>query len=669
MADRQTGSASDLMTFYDNYQSPLAAGSYRFVLQQTVSVEGQDPRHYYQDQPFEVLAPRYSIDNSEIQSYYPPSGGVADYQNNLPHLVLRTRSLPWERKPWPDAEREPWLALLMLSEQDIADGNASVKMGSLADLKPDDGSAAVWSRKEGRATVVVPKFARNEDPASPVRLLDLDPAVFLNICPRAADCTMLAHIRRVDLTDKPPQAVADGEFAVLVANRFPQAGASTVHLISLEGWKDLLASGRPGGGSRVRLITLANWSFVSDPAGHDTFGGRIGRLGKNAGRFAAPAPASGGGPYVKEALARGYVPVDYRPLGSTPAFAWYRGPLSPLPRRPLNLLNEAAFKRADAALIFDDRTGVMDVSYASAWQLGRLLALASPAFVAGLRVFVEHSENAAEFARRISAFLELHRSAFDDLRSTTAPQPEQVRLTDELVQWIARLALLYPVPLHYLVPHPALLPPESLRFFHLDDNWVDALMDGALSIAVRTLADQERIVPRAELQTALSAILYQYRSRLQRKQGQSLPSEPYFKVPKSGFLLRSTIVTDWPGVEVIAVTGGNPGDKGQRILRLDQLSDGVLFCLARGSIEQVIFREPREGITFGVDTRGAIKARKSGQIINVKKDFLRKLRPGVVEVAELWTRLEGSEGPDAGSAAFAVQMIRMPEEQVIQWGD
>ena len=58
--------ATDSLTFYDNYQTPLKAGSYRFVLQQTVKVEGEGARHYYRDQPFEVQAPRYRIDGSEI---------------------------------------------------------------------------------------------------------------------------------------------------------------------------------------------------------------------------------------------------------------------------------------------------------------------------------------------------------------------------------------------------------------------------------------------------------------------------------------------------------------------------------------------------------------------------------------------------------------------------
>ena len=188
---------------------------------------------------------------------------------------------------------------------------------------------------------------------------------------------------------------------------------------------------------------------------------------------------------MDNALKRGYVPLDYKPLHSTPTLAWYRGPLAPFPRQRLN---RPAFDRADAALIFDDKNGMMDVSYASAWELGRLLALSSPAFAKGLHLFVERSQNAAEFAKEIESFLEQHRSSFKDPSSLPpSPAKEKITIADELVEWIARLALLYPVPFQYLVPHTSLLPQESLRFFHLDDNWVNALVDGALSIAVRSV--------------------------------------------------------------------------------------------------------------------------------------------------------------------------------------
>jgi hypothetical protein len=668
--ERQAAPAPEAMVFYDNYEAPLEAGSYRFVLQQTITVEGEAARHYYRDQRFEVLAPRYTIAGDELQARFPPPGGVADYQNALPHLVLRTRNLPWERRVWRGEGREPWLALLVLSEQEVSESRAEVKIGTVADLAPSEPSAAVWSRAETGATIMLPNFTREEDPVTPLRLLDLDLKLFLALCPRREELPLLAHIRRVDIADKAPtEMVTDGEFAVLVANRFPQPGANTIHLISLEGWGGLLdaPAGQSHAATRLRLVTLGSWGFVSDPAGNDTFGGLMRRLRNGAAVFAAPTaqPAPGVDAYVKQALARGYVPVDYQPSESTPTFAWYRGPLAPLVRPSLN---RPPFRRADSALIFDERTGLFDVSYAAAWQLGRLLALSSPAFAKGLRLFVERSHNAAEFARRVETFLELHRSAFEDLSKGGAPQHsvEELVVTDELVEWIARAALLYPAPFHYLVPHPSLLPPESLRFFHLDDNWVDALVDGALSIAVRSLAD-EGIASRDDMQSALSRIVYQHRLRLQGKRPEWQPSKRYMGVPKSGFLLRSSIVTGWPGVEVTATTDAEPDPNLPEILRLDQIADGVLFCLARGAIKQVTFREPRESVAFGVDTTGAVTSRATLETFNVRPGLLRAdARAGVTDIAALRRRLSG--GSKVGPADFAVQMIRMPEEQVIKWG-
>jgi hypothetical protein len=666
--EQQTGPA--LMDFYDNYQSPLPAGSYRLVLQQTVSLEGGETNHYYRDQPFEVLAPRYTVEGSEIQAYFPPPGGVADYRNVLPHLVLRTRNLPWERKVWSEEGGVPWLVLLVLSGQDVLEGRAEVKTGTVADLAPDDTNAAFWSRTENGATVMLPIFSREgEEAGTPVRLLDLDLGLFLKLCPRREELPLLAHIRRVDTADKVPlEMVADGEFAVLVSNRFPEAGANTVHLISLEGWHKLLdaPAGQAHAEARVRLVTLGSWSFVSDAAGRDTFGGLMQRLRKNAAVFGVPPLAQGGDAYVNGALARGYVPVDYRPLESTAAFAWYRGPLSPLVTKPLG---QPPFRRADAALVYDDKKGLFDLSYAAAWQLGRLLALASPAFTKGLRLFVEQSHNAAEFARQVKEFVELHRSAFKGLKERT-PQPgdERIAVADELVEWIARAVLLYPVPFHYLVPHPALLPQESLRFFNLDNNWVDALVDGALSVAVRSHVD-EGVAERADMQAALSKIVYQHRLRLLGQDPEWNPSERYMDVPKSGFLLRSSIVTDWPGVEVIATTDAPRAANLPKILRLDQIADGVLFCLARGSIKEVTFREPREGLTFGVDTDGNVEARTSKKRLKARPDLLRNgARPGVADVAALRDKLAELEKREVGPAEFALQMIRMPEEQVIKWG-
>jgi hypothetical protein len=644
------------ITFYDNYEAALPAGSYRIVLQQTVNLEGDPARHYYRDQKFAILAPRYAIEADEIQARFPPGGGVADYRNILPHLVLGTRNLPWERRPG-DAG-EPWLALLVVSEQDVVDGKVVFKTGTVADLVPR--SLNEWWRPDEAGPVLLPKFKREEDANTPVRLLDLNLDLFRKLCPNRKDLPLLAHIRQVDIANKVPlEMVADGEFSVLVANRFPPLGANTVYLISLEGWTDLLdtPATTPQAASRVRLITLGNWSFVNDPNGHDTFGGLMKQLTENSKVFGITLPATSGEEYVDKALGRGYVPLDYKPVDSTPSFAWYRGPLAPLRR---NRLTQTVFERADAAMIFDTGKGILDVSYAAAWELGRLLALSSPAFVKGLRLSVEGRQNADEFAREIKEFLELHRSSFKNLIPEHKPL-DQVAITDELVEWIARLVLLYPVPFHYLVPHQSLLPSESLRFFHLDDNWVDALVDGAFSIAVRDVV-KERKALRSDLQKTLSKIVYQHRLRLQGQNPTWDPDESYMSIPKSGFLLRSRIVTGWPGVEVTATTSATQDGLLPQILRFDQIADGVLFCLARGLINEVTFREPREGLTFGVGSDGKLEARKTGKTLDVQKDLLHSGSSGVVDIAKL-----GQQLTSTGSAEFATQMIRGPEEQSIKW--
>jgi hypothetical protein len=651
--------SSELMKLYDNYKAPIPAGSYRFVLQQTVKVEGEAERHYYRDQSLEVIAPRYSIEPDEVHAFFPPAGGVADYQNVLPHLILRARNLPWERV-LEGSKGEPWLALLVLSEQDMLAGRVEMKIGTVADLQPqtpddlntDFSKLDHWTRMDLGQSCVLPRFTRKEDANTPVRLLDLDLKLFLQLCPRRDELPLLAHIRHVDVANKVPmEMVANGEFSVLVANRFPSMGTNTIHLISLEGWENVIGkSTLPA--TRARLITLANWTFVCDSSGRDTFSGLMRQLRKNSSVIGVKLPAPTPHAQVNEALARGYVSVDYKPLDSTATMAWYRGPLSPLRRRR----NTKTFLRADEALIFDDQTGVMDVSYAAAWELGRLLGLSSPAFAKGLRFFVESYQNAVEFTRQLNDFLRLHSDAFRERKH------EQVAIADDLIEWLARLVMLYPVPFHYIVPHASLLPPESVRFFHLDDNWIDALLDGALSLAARVMPEDQDISARNDLQSALSKIVYQHRLRLQGKDPQWKPNENYMEIPKSGFLLRSSVVTNWPGIEVSATSSGAPDQTMPNIVRFDQVADGVLFCLARGSLDQLIFREPREGLTFGVNSSGEVQFGQPTQTVNVKSLRRDDGLDGIVDIAALKSKLACT-----GSAQFAVRMIRQPEEQVIEW--
>src|SRR5438874_2868368 len=71
------------------------------------------------------------------------------------------------------------------------------------------------------------------------------------------------------------------------------------------------------------------------------------------------------------------------------------------------------------------------------------------------------------------------RLTFNEAFARNAPD---VRVPEYLTQWLGRLRLLYGVPFTNLVPHSMLLPKESIRFFYVDRNWTDRLVDGALSV-------------------------------------------------------------------------------------------------------------------------------------------------------------------------------------------
>jgi hypothetical protein len=180
---------------------------------------------------------------------------------------------------------------------------------------------------------------------------------------------------------------------------------------------------------------------------------------------------------------------------------------------------------------------------------------------------------------------------------------------DYLTQWLSSLYLLEDVPFTNLLPNEALLPPESVKFFYVDSNWLDCLIEGALSIGIQSSRD-------VYYQNLTKNVLYggtykdarQARSRLLQKYTYKKPvltSEAVDKTSMGGMFLRSTIVTSWPGLEVKAyaqtLADSDEPDTTTLIplLRMDRLSDDVLLCLWNAVPKVITINQPQEGIQFG----------------------------------------------------------------------
>lgn len=170
-------------------------------------------------------------------------------------------------------------------------------------------------------------------------------------------------------------------------------------------------------------------------------------------------------------------------------------------------------------------------------------------------------------------------------------------LSDDVLDWLADLLLLRGVPLSYLVPHPDLLPPESIRFFHVDPNFTAHLIDGALTAADLGAFDRAFHRPIA---------LALRKQAEQRLAGRLFPNEnpEFLALPQlSGLLFRSEIVRRWPG---LSVTGyDKSGDLGSalQLARKDRLAAGLMIVLFAGVPRRVDIAEPFEGARFGVEPK------------------------------------------------------------------
>ncbi|MEQ9499626.1 MAG: hypothetical protein RIT81_22255 [Deltaproteobacteria bacterium] len=710
------------LQFIEGYPSQLTAGAYRVSVANvapalTANLKGRDF-------DFEIAGPRLRLPRGEVHSMVPPDGARGGFEDVLPHVVLTNHALPWSRsidgRDVSGLPNDPWLAVLVFDGADLESGRAVLRRGVSVDDAVDAGTP-----DPSDGAITRPRLAnleardRFEPPASedaapqPVKLdvVDVDRDLFEAIRPRGNDTRLLSHIRHVHLgarqrnADGPP-IVQAGAFPIVVANRFGTTGPNLACLVSLEGHV-----GRPDAAT-VRVLVFASWTFtvVSDEQiradaeqGTVTDGGFRELAGNlDCGWLARSAPQADDA--VRALLESGRTVVPYVARDHSRSAAVYRGPLAPVPveAEPRTSL----LLSGDGALRFDPQLGVFDVSYAAAYEIGRLLALQDRTFAksvidyrranhqarhreanglareervttepprhilesldrfvrnaAGRRRFDEIRDRGAVLgrthARRVEAQgldgdtlwndldpllsytpedrdkfmrayrraagrrygaivaevrriladqdIEAARLAFGDIAE---PPPAPTPVTEEeptsawrpfvgvlppsMTQWLGELVRLRGVPFDYLVPDERTLPEHSLRFFYIDEAWVEALVAGALSPGRATRQDEAHD----------SEMMLQHTDVLHAKRH----DEDGRERRTTGLLLRSRALAGWPGLEVRGyLTSDAPDgvvDESFRapVLRHEWLSPSVCLVLFDGEVKRVELREPPEALHFG----------------------------------------------------------------------
>ncbi len=542
---------------FSQYHRPgLADGDYTITVTQTIQTDDDKipTTTFSAARDFAVQGARFALQPTDVYAFFPPHGSLGDHTNVLPHIALTRSTLPWERSAG-GTDDPPWLALLLFDDAETPTPNV-IPLGELTDGSAKYPDTTTESLETGQAS------------SDNITVVDIPWGTLQKLLPSAEDLSLLAHVRQG--TDDSGNLVGE-ELAVLICNRLPLAGAtSTVHLVSLEG--RYTASGFDAQDAAdddlVRLISLRSWSFTcTDPA--QSFSGLLENIDLAPSTLRLPAV---GNDTADRYLEMGYVPLPHHlRRDGLQTVSWYRGPLSPSDSSTELALPARA---ADELLTYNLNNGLLDASYAAAWEIGRLLALQSKPFSLGLYNWKRAC------ARQAAAAAQAEDYAHLDIGCAATEAPA---LPDTGSSWLSDLGLLQGIPFNYLVPDERMLPQESLRFFNINTYWMACLFDGAFSIGRTTTTDLGRD---AEAKALIDAYLPQ---------------------DISGFLLRSDLVSGWPGLLVAGYdtiyddTDDISSETTLPLVRMDRLSANVLLCLFEGQVRTVEMRQKPEALHFGLD--------------------------------------------------------------------
>ncbi|GHE55777.1 hypothetical protein [Roseivirga thermotolerans] len=167
---------------------------------------------------------------------------------------------------------------------------------------------------------------------------------------------------------------------------------------------------------------------------------------------------------------------------------------------------------------------------------------------------------------------------------------------NDCTTWLSGLLSLKGVPFNYLIADEKMLPKESIRFFQVDDLWLDALLQGAFSIGRIT-----------ELDKKLDEHNY-----LSVREDAVTQETGYKENVFSGFLMRSQLVQSYPTMVYKAYDSAG---KELSKVRLEKISDSVILGIFAGEkpqnpqvgtpvdqrIAKLYIQEPQEGLHFGID--------------------------------------------------------------------
>ncbi|MFZ7114590.1 MAG: hypothetical protein ACO1G9_04345 [Bacteroidota bacterium] len=580
------------LILYTDHQPSLQEGDYKITATPSFSLDSK--QQYASTNPipileFTVAAEKDSLNLQSVHSVFPPAGGFGSYDEVLPHIVLQRSTLPWEVEIVSGNPSIPWLALLLIPEND---NSYTITTKSNGDVPYTEISVNSYSDFES-------KFPASFDQVS-----------------------QLTHVR----------GEGGSELAVIIGKRHPLAGVkNTVHLVSLENVKKFPLSSNP-----VTFKSIYSWSFFCNE--HFRISAEVleeylvelnsidpaVKLGDVLLPFAdqeffsweelkktvldpliSKFPGVNyGNPALKDKIIEhfeishlysilkhlnkkpttlfyettdqetheksGFIKLDYSNTAGVVKQSLYRGPLVPVSKDTTEIFHSVR----DADQLFrkiQTKSGkfLPDISYSSAWELGRLLCLQNKNFSVQLYKW----KMACYQMLKINGIKKDEHLIKLNSGDDSLPEPSEF-----IKNWFRDLVNLREIPFNYLVPEIEMLPVESVRLFQIDPYWLDSLFDGAFSLCRLSNDNLE----------SDKNILW----------NKVFPFEKGKKnYPVCGLILRSVAVAGWPDLVIEGIQKQSVVQPSYKTL----LSNEVLLCFFSGQIEDFYIHSKPEILHFECD--------------------------------------------------------------------
>lgn len=330
----------------DKIEPPVKNGKYTFTATQNVVQKGVPVGNYHATQEYAVSYTAFTLGTDEVFDAYPANGAVGNFSDTLPFITFNDRTLPWK------FGGRPYIALLVLKNEEI------IEQGDMAVKEIFTPVSGVYFPDKSHFPNIYTE--EKEDLCS---FIDISKQTYDDLFPSSSDLPLLAHSKLINLSQTPDKICSkDGYFSVVMANRFVPSDdktetASSCHLVTTFGYGEKI----PEDNQKVRLISLYHWTIRSHSEKGRPFTELISGLSKNCCEIGRGF--SGGESSVK---------LHYTRTGEL-TYSVYHSPL--ISHENAEIPQITSSHTADGRLIYDKQIGIFDVSYASAFQLGRLITL------------------------------------------------------------------------------------------------------------------------------------------------------------------------------------------------------------------------------------------------------------------------------------------------------